>query len=473
MKKAIVNKACKICVFLMAATLAFAGAAEAATQTHGPFTLDVPAEWLVEKTEDNNSIFSSFHAPDNSARLTLGLQRAEGTTLKDIAETFARQMGCDMPAAVDGSYTFVTKTQGGADFVLHIGGDEKSGFYSIGRVGKHPQLDAMMRTIKLTYSSPVEPNPSPPGPPAPPAPPGPPSPPQNPTNKTTLTPPEVRGNTVGNIVNLGSVALQGEWIYYLSSFVGGNSLYKIRTDGSGKQKLNDNLSFYINVVGEWVYYRDPGKEGKGSIYKIRTDGSGKQRLNDEGSHFINVVGEWVYYTGRDNALYKMRTDGSERQKLNDDTSYDINVIGEWVYFRNWSDREKLYKIRTDGSEKQRLNDDKSISVNVVGGWAYYRNESDSGRLYKIRTDGSERQRLNDDSSFDINVAGEWVYYRNWGDGEKLYKIRTDGGGRQRLNDENSSSIKVVGEWVYYENLKDGVYSNYRIRTDGTGRQLVE
>jgi hypothetical protein len=48
--------------------------------------------------------------------------------------------------------------------------------------------------------------------------------------------PERRGNTVGNIVNGGLVAQEGNWIYYSN----GDSdfwVYKMRTDGSGRQRV--------------------------------------------------------------------------------------------------------------------------------------------------------------------------------------------------------------------------------------------
>lgn len=54
-------------------------------------------------------------------------------------------------------------------------------------------------------------------------------------------------------------------------------LYKIRTDGSGRQRLSDESSLYINVAGEWIYYVNFDDEGR--IYKIKTDGSGRQRVH--------------------------------------------------------------------------------------------------------------------------------------------------------------------------------------------------
>ena len=44
------------------------------------------------------------------------------------------------------------------------------------------------------------------------------------------------GNTVGNLVNDGLVAQQGDWIYY-SNILDEHKLYKVRTDGTDGQLI--------------------------------------------------------------------------------------------------------------------------------------------------------------------------------------------------------------------------------------------
>ena len=84
---------------------------------------------------------------------------------------------------------------------------------------------------------------------------------------------EIRGNSVGNIANGGLVARQGDWIYYRNSS-DGYKLYKVKTDGSGREKINDDSSWFINVVGDWIYYVNADDGYK--LYKVKTDGSGRQ-----------------------------------------------------------------------------------------------------------------------------------------------------------------------------------------------------
>jgi hypothetical protein len=131
-----------------------------------------------------------------------------------------------------------------------------------------------------------------------------------------------RGNMVGNIINYGLVAQQGEWIYYIDN-----------SDGSKNNRYKN----------------------KHKLYKIRTNGSGQEKLNDDHCRYINVIGEWIYYCHSSDNLYKIRTDGSGRTVLSDDECSYVNVIGKWIYYCNESDNKRIYKIETDGKNKKRVN----------------------------------------------------------------------------------------------------------------------
>ncbi|UNC91096.1 DUF5050 domain-containing protein [Candidatus Contubernalis alkaliaceticus] len=274
-----------------------------------------------------------------------------------------------------------------------------------------------------------------------------------------------RGNTAGNIVNGGTAAQLDDWIYY------GNfhdeagfyeaGFYKIKTDGSGRTKLSSDKPYFINVVGDWIYYCTKNEKG---IYRIKTDGSGRTRFLEEEACCVSVSGDWIYYSNLDDSrrIYKVRTDGSELTRLNDDKSYGINVVNDWVYY----DSDGINKIRTDGSERARLIEDHPICINVVDDWVYYINKDDGDKIYKIKTDGSERSRINNDHSWFINVKDDWIYYSNSDDEHFLYKIRTDGSARSRLIDIYSDDIQIIEDWIYFH------VNMFRIKTDGSDFQPV-
>ena len=81
------------------------------------------------------------------------------------------------------------------------------------------------------------------------------------------------GNIVGNLANDGLVAQQGDWIHYVNGLED-NKIYKIRIDGTQKQKVCDDHAGYLNVIDDWIYY----VKGFDKLYKIRTDGTGDQLI---------------------------------------------------------------------------------------------------------------------------------------------------------------------------------------------------
>ncbi|MDR1689935.1 MAG: DUF5050 domain-containing protein [Clostridiales bacterium] len=294
--------------------------------------------------------------------------------------------------------------------------------------------------------------------------------------ETAAANPNARGNSTGNISNVGNAATDGEWVFYRSNNNG--SLYRMRQDGSESAQLTTDSVRYINVLDGWVYYKswDDG----GSLYKIRTDGADKTKLNSEESNYINVVGSYIYYstgynaeTEKFGALCRINTDGTGHTVLNDDWSDYINVIDGYIYYCNRSDNGYLYKIRDDGAEKQKLNDDKSIFINVSGGWVYYGGYDGSGEsevftLYKMRTDGTERTQLSPEYCMYINVDGDWIYYsRSLG---SMGKIRTDGTERTQL-DVVAKDISVIDGWIYhyFDGKEPG---HFKVKPDGTERQIL-
>ena len=75
-----------------------------------------------------------------------------------------------------------------------------------------------------------------------------------------------RGNSVGNIANNGYVASYGDWIIYNNQHGGG--IYKIKKDGTRKEKLSDGFVYQLNIMDGWIYYV---YDNDRAIYRIKMD----------------------------------------------------------------------------------------------------------------------------------------------------------------------------------------------------------
>jgi hypothetical protein len=213
-----------------------------------------------------------------------------------------------------------------------------------------------------------------------------------------------------------SVRVVGDWIYYVTSESGG-AMYicRVKTDGTGYTKftLNNNSIFltsdYINVIGDWIYTvcaePVPNTDYYAShLYKIKVDGSQVVKINEDYSYRLNVLGEWIYYQNpNDNYnIYKIKIYGTEKTKLTNYTLNDGNVynfiatyqgIFYSVHDSNFtgSDAVGLYKIMSDGSNVKRLTDSYVRFINSINNWIYFEGENNR---YRMMTDGTNLQELN-------------------------------------------------------------------------------
>ena len=275
---------------------------------------------------------------------------------------------------------------------------------------------------------------------------------------------EVRGNTVGNIVNSG-IAAKNDGSYYYINNVG--CIFKFNPFSQKRVQINYDRSSNLNVIGDWIYYSNNNNYGK--IYKIRTDGTERTKITDDSASYISVVGDWIYYRNNDDdfKLYKVRTDGSERTRLNDESSSFINVVDGWIYYASG----EIYKIRTDGTERTQINSVDSIFINVLDDWIYYvrNNHFLRGEIYKIRKNGTDLKIIVDDNQASrINVVDDWIYYTSKG---KLHKVSIDGTEKKQLSDDISENINVVGHWIHYYNPHNDTYN--KVRFDGSSQQIVD
>ena len=276
------------------------------------------------------------------------------------------------------------------------------------------------------------------------------------------------GNTAGNIVNNGYVAVDNMGFIYYNNTTDKNKLYKKEINGSINEPISDDYGQYINVVGDWIYYSNYNDKGK--IYKMKTNGTGRVKLNDDYSSYITIVGDWIYYCNQSDGgrIYKMQKDGSSRQPIGgtnqnnykDETAY-INLYDDWIYYVNKSDRNKIYKVNENGHIKVNLTEEGASSIQLVGDWIFYADSK--GNLKKVKEDGSKQsvninaQAVKFDKGFHFNVDGEWVYYSNAQDKGKLYKIAADGSGKKELIcDMEVTYISIIDDDIYFIS-KDKLY----------------
>ena len=181
----------------------------------------------------------------------------------------------------------------------------------------------------------------------------------------------------------------------------------------------------LTSQGDWVYFIVPA-EGY-AIYKMRTDGSGKQRLGEDNGCCLNIVADWLYYcnNSENNCIFKIRTDGSERTQVSDDNCKYMAVYGEWIVYASMNEGDSLYKMRLDGSERTLVVQSPVMYPYLYGGRIYFRHR-DERSFYSVAPDGSDLKQLAPQGVEGFCIEGDWIYYITVNQSMVVEKMRLDG-----------------------------------------------
>ncbi len=280
----------------------------------------------------------------------------------------------------------------------------------------------------------------------------------------------IEGNTGGNIVNSGLVAVQGDMVFFRSNE--GGSLYRAKLNSDNAHILSTDAAWFINVSGDWVYYSN--RDDNNRLYRIRTDGSGRSALTNYGAWFPTFIDGILYYIdeGDDYRIYKINKDGSDRTRLSDDSAWFISMSGDWLYYVNRSDEDRIYRIRTDAGANEPVSDYAACCINVYDDWIYHVNENDDSKLYRMGLEGSDITAMTDHPVWFVNVFEDRIFFVDENENFSIYRMNLDGSGRIKLTNEPCRFISVTDGWVFFldQAMEDTIF---KVRHDGTGLSLAE
>lgn len=184
------------------------------------------------------------------------------------------------------------------------------------------------------------------------------------------------------------------------------TLYRMRYDGSDVQKvldyiydfnlpyISDGWIYYTHRLSDWAIEQEELDGMEECLYRIRTDGTDKAKLLDE-IPFSQIVkkGDWlVYYTGD---VYRMKTDGTEKVRISSDSAPVIIPKDDWIYFTTFDDEIRLYRIDWEGKNRQKLSELTSVqTIAILDDWIYFTTSGgEDPPVYLIKTDGTEEQMI--------------------------------------------------------------------------------
>lgn len=293
----------------------------------------------------------------------------------------------------------------------------------------------------------------------------------------------VYGNSNSNINNGGVAAYKNGYNYVRSSksnnvLMTTYNIYKIKGTSSTKKTIANNafLAPSINVVGNYVYYLGTYNGGESvGIYRVKTDGTGKTRLigsvespfivKDSGIYYIKSTDDYdklCYYSTTSKKTTKTLYTTSTR------TIDALSISGSYAYIlATGYENQLIYKINL--TSKDRITLKKLVT--------YEFDDEDYDDDSDISLDDLEDfDNLEDFDDFDEYSIDQMVYYKGYiyyvisnYDGTDVYRISATTGKEQKITALTSTSINLYNDKIYYVNSNNSVC---RMNLDGTKRTTL-
>lgn len=308
------------------------------------------------------------------------------------------------------------------------------------------------------------------------------------------------GNTIGNIRNYGYAVENNNWIYYLapnedSTQIG---IFKIKNNGKDKQQLYmseiDIVS--LNVYKNYIYFIGSATETyleeddvDNKIYRMKTDGTGLEVLNDNelnnDCYEIYVVNNQIYYIGLNAEICKMDLNGSNKSVVANNGTGFLGITKDYIIYNSDSGKEEeeyvTYIMNIDGTEAKPIIEGKRLySVNIEDDYIYYGDEDKN--IFKTKIGSGVEEKIYDNiEAYNLNTNEGYAYYLNYLDAENanytvcLFRVKLDGTTEtpEKLKELStySSFIDVVGDWVIYMDSSDEAGFINLVNKHGKGKEI--
>ena len=133
----------RIGVLSVLAVLVFSAAAFAAVQDFKDFTVDVPDDW----TATQNGTTVGIVANDNSAAVSITMDKRDGMEAKDLAAAFAEKLKGSEPVLEDDVYHFDFKNEAGVESRAILSTEDDK-YLLLVITGQNPKLEALIDSIQ-------------------------------------------------------------------------------------------------------------------------------------------------------------------------------------------------------------------------------------------------------------------------------------------------------------------------------------
>lgn len=218
------------------------------------------------------------------------------------------------------------------------------------------------------------------------------------------------------------------------------NLVKIKTNGNKKETLAKNIDYApVTATEKRVYYFKDN-----TLYRIKTNGSDREKISDKKISYYEVCGNMLYYiyeNDGDSYIAKMKLSKKENiriGKLEDSKYLALHVKGSKVYYIVLDENKnyKLYQMNKNGENEKRIYSfSESIkNINMQDDAVYYIVQSGKDGISKINYKAGDKATIKKAEELEtFGISGKWIFYVENKDNDiMIERITTKGKKEQSL-----------------------------------------
>ena len=257
------------------------------------------------------------------------------------------------------------------------------------------------------------------------------------------------GNSFENISQGGLMVSMGDWLYYTEAN-SDNTVWRMKHDGTGKEKVLDVSAWHMSIINGWLYYREYSSRGYLCRYNLQDNK--KEILVKRKVYEPKVVGRYIYYgdeSDKSYDLYRIDIDGNNEIKLTDGIVLYCCVTDQRIFYLDTAVDRKGYSIDLDGNDKQLWYAGRVGTIDYYDGLIYF-TDADEGGLFTLDPKDNTVEKISNLTMWSINVYNGWIYYADGKNNGALTRTSlSDTNKKEKLSGDSCELINVSGGWIQY------------------------
>lgn len=203
-----------------------------------------------------------------------------------------------------------------------------------------------------------------------------------------------------------------------------NSLCRMDRDGGTVTILDENPCLYASLIGNYIYYLHYDTQTATTLYKIKIDGTEKEKISNTYQFTCSSDGQYFYYNNMetDGSIWIYDTATDTTNQVYSCNSYKPTVSNDGnTYYLDVDQNNALVHTNIYTGTPTILTTESIDTYNVYGSTIFYQTyDEENPSLCMIKKDGSNARTLASGTFSCINVTSHYIYFTDYFSSQVYY-----------------------------------------------------